>query len=632
MKQIKMITLFLCLFILGVVNVSAESFTLQLASPDHKSNIYFKRDGVNMPYQATLTQMHNSSRFYYTYCMDHGRNISEGASYTRHTLRSMKDSIYSNRSNMAKNENKVIAVMNNIFPYITLAEMNKRVNAHYGYSTGNSKYINLTERKAIAAAQARLWQLSGVTGNYTVDMSRSKSITEKDATDIEKTIDWLKTLKDFELDEPRISIVSSSYKYDSSKAKYVATVNYKVTVKQTDGAKVTHKISNNANSQVDTYNRSSGNYTYKAEFDSAVDDVTITIKVANKMSNFREVRVYENNTWQDLIGSTSTEEGDSASTFVRLTGNNTATYRVYKKDTAGRIVQGVKFRLAGYGKNLVCTVDHTGFCDFPSLEPGTYTLTEESVPQGYIKLISTKSVVIKDSDVGHLVEDNVVNDVTKVQISKQDITTGKELPGAHLQIKNSAGNILYSWTSTNTPYYIDRLPFGKYTLVETIAPKGYKKLKTETTFEITNGNLVKIIVSNAPTKIKISKKDLTTGKELPGAHLQIKNSAGDIVAEWVSTSEPHYIEGLPLGKYTLTETIAPDGYKKSEKEYPFEITNDNEVDITVYNEYIVVDTKEEEIKVPKTDSYAKNIIYIVGGAIMVAGTLMGVHALKSKKA
>lgn len=69
----------------------------------------------------------------------------------------------------------------------------------------------------------------------------------------------------------------------------------------------------------------------------------------------------------------------------------------------------------------------------------------------------------------------------------------------------------------------------------------------------------------------IHKTDIATGKELPGATLQVLDSRGDIIEEWVSTKEPHDIvalhdktQGLKDGKYTLREITAPYGYDIAE--------------------------------------------------------------------
>lgn len=65
------------------------------------------------------------------------------------------------------------------------------------------------------------------------------------------------------------------------------------------------------------------------------------------------------------------------------------------------------------------------------------------------------------------------DDVTKVEISKQDIATGKELPGAKLCILDKNGKTVKSWTSSEKPYYMEKLPIGEYTLHEEAAPEGY---------------------------------------------------------------------------------------------------------------------------------------------------------------
>ena len=60
-------------------------------------------------------------------------------------------------------------------------------------------------------------------------------------------------------------------------------------------------------------------------------------------------------------------------------------------------------------------------------------------------------------------------------------------------------------------------------------------------------------------RIKISKQDIATKTELPGATLVIKDANGDVIETWESTDTPVEFE-LDAGKYTLCETIAPVGY------------------------------------------------------------------------
>ena len=99
---------------------------------------------------------------------------------------------------------------------------------------------------------------------------------------------------------------------------------------------------------------------------------------------------------------------------------------------------------------------------------------------------------------------------TKLQISKQDITTNEELEGATLQIldaneneiKDEQGNVLYKWVSTKTPHYIEDLAPGKYYLVETIAPNGYILNEEKIEFELKDdGKLVSVVMQNTKAPV-----------------------------------------------------------------------------------------------------------------------------------
>ena len=81
------------------------------------------------------------------------------------------------------------------------------------------------------------------------------------------------------------------------------------------------------------------------------------------------------------------------------------------------------------------------------------------------KLLDNATVIMRD-------------DITKVQISKVDIATGKELPGVELVIRDKDGKELDRWTSTDKPHYIEKLPAGDYTLTEITAPSGYQIAET----------------------------------------------------------------------------------------------------------------------------------------------------------
>ena len=121
------------------------------------------------------------------------------------------------------------------------------------------------------------------------------------------------------------------------------------------------------------------------------------------------------------------------------------------------------------------------------------------------------------------------------------------------------------------------------------------------------------------TIVSISKKDATTKKELPGATLVLKNDKGEIVETWVSTDEEHVIYNLPLGKYTLIEEKAPDGYVLSKEEITFELT-----EVGVEKRVVMYNDVEEEIEVPvePTSSFSTMTTGIVGLIVIGLGSML----------
>ncbi|MBR3162038.1 MAG: hypothetical protein IKF19_04840 [Bacilli bacterium] len=179
--------------------------------------------------------------------------------------------------------------------------------------------------------------------------------------------------------------------------------------------------------------------------------------------------------------------------------------------------------------------------------------------------------------------------VDKVTISKQDITTKSELPGAKLEIKTTNGSVVDSWTSSKSVHEVKLNP-GTYILTETIAPEGYDKSTEEIKFTVTNKGVTRnVVMYNTPTKkevkkISISKQDVTTKEELSGASLEVKDSNGKVIDKWTSSSTPHIITDLKPGTYTLSETLAPEGYELSTETVNFEVDENGEASpVVMYN-------------------------------------------------
>ena len=187
---------------------------------------------------------------------------------------------------------------------------------------------------------------------------------------------------------------------------------------------------------------------------------------------------------------------------------------------------------------------------------------------------------------------------SQLTVSKKDLAGTTDLPGATFEVQDENGDVVRTvynetlrWTTTADALVktITGLKDGSYQLVETKAPTGYT-IADPISFTVEKGKIYRsvdgeqaeidtIAMEDQATEVIISKTDITTGKELPGATLQIlkkvkaATDAGEEVEkeetvitiygeklEWKSTGEPKNIKGLPAGEYILRESAAPDGY------------------------------------------------------------------------
>ncbi len=121
--------------------------------------------------------------------------------------------------------------------------------------------------------------------------------------------------------------------------------------------------------------------------------------------------------------------------------------------------------------------------------------------------------------------------------------------------------------------FTQNLPFGEYYIKELAAPDGYvssdEVLEVKAEYQGQDVKVVQLssVFKNQPTKVVVSKSDLTTGVELSGATLTVLDKDGNVVDTWKSVKgEQHLIERLTVGEtYTLREEMAPYGYLKAEE-------------------------------------------------------------------
>jgi LPXTG-motif cell wall-anchored protein len=231
---------------------------------------------------------------------------------------------------------------------------------------------------------------------------------------------------------------------------------------------------------------------------------------------------------------------------------------------------------------------------------GKYYVKEVFAPDGFVTTDEVQEFTFEyaGEDQAEVSYDfTFENQPTTVELTKTDLTTGEELPGAHLKVTDSDGNTVDEWTSTEEIHVIKELVVGKeYTMTETKPADGYVTAES-ITFTVENtAEIQKVEMKDDVTKVEISKTDITGETEIPGAKLTILDKDDQVVESWTSTEETHYIEKLPIGKYTLREEQAPKGYLLT-SDVTFEVTDTGEVQKVAMKD----DTAKGKVILNKTD-------------------------------
>ena len=249
------------------------------------------------------------------------------------------------------------------------------------------------------------------------------------------------------------------------------------------------------------------------------------------------------------------------------------------------------------------TTDKEGKAVLKNLPLGSYKIVETSAPTGFVLNSEAQTVTFtyKDQETP-VIEQTATfeNERQKVEISveKQDADTEKAVAGAEfgLYAKNDIeahGTVIVKADSLlgkavsgedGKAVFTQDLPFGEYYIKELAAPNGYvssdEVLEVKAEYQGQDVKVVQLssVFKNQPTKVVVSKSDLTTGVELSGATLTVLDKDGNVVDTWKSVKgEQHMIERLTVGEtYTLREEMAPYGYLKAE-EITFTIEDTGEI-------------------------------------------------------
>ena len=252
----------------------------------------------------------------------------------------------------------------------------------------------------------------------------------------------------------------------------------------------------------------------------------------------------------------------------------------------GRVIPGTVFQVTGidnsYSSQWTTTEDGTVS---ERVEPGTYQITEVSVPAPYY-LPENEADRVQTISLFHgAVRSAVFKDyrTPTLTIYKLDSVSGAPIEGARFHVTYTrTGNIpdapatydfgeLYSNADGEIPLHETgtRLFPGQYTVTEVAPAPGFQMREPTTQTVMINGSESRSVTFyNAPLSgIVVEKYDSVTGLALPGATFRLRYLSGTsgtdgtvIGTKTTGPSGSAIWTGLEPGTYIVEEVSAPSGY------------------------------------------------------------------------
>lgn len=203
------------------------------------------------------------------------------------------------------------------------------------------------------------------------------------------------------------------------------------------------------------------------------------------------------------------------------------------------------------------------------LEEGkTYTLIEETAPEGYVRAEEITFTVTNEK-----VDQEVNMFDAQVKVTKTDALTGDAVQGAEFTVFDKDGNIVDKWTTDGTAHAVSGLDAGsEYVLKETKTPEGYMTAPDRTLVVSGEQNMdVEINEQPVLTDIEVQKVDAQTKKVIRSKDFEFtmysdadcKNAITTVSAD--KNAGTATFKNLRYGTYYIKETKAPTGYLLSKE-------------------------------------------------------------------
>ncbi|KGL39636.1 hypothetical protein EP56_13845 [Listeriaceae bacterium FSL A5-0209] len=336
-----------------------------------------------------------------------------------------------------------------------------------------------------------------------------------------------------------------------------------------------------------TTNNTTGAQTFKITFANTISTAYILkyssfIDANNQETASNSIKLAGANITTEQVETTSNvvvkvTDGGGSGTGVR------GTITVTKTDSGTTPLAGSTLALYDSTGTVVLrsgVSDSNGQVVFGALRYGNYLIKELVAPTGYVisdSLETGMAVNIAATTKAVTVKNALF--VGEVTLTKYQTSTTTALAGAVYQLKK--GNVVVQdnlTTDSNGKIKVSNLSAGSYSFVEVTPPTGYQLNTTPVPFTIAAKQTTAVAVSAydslIPGTISLTKEDSVTHVPLAGAVFKLLNSAGTTLQSNLTTNIQGKLEipNLPLGNYTLVETVAPTDYKLDATPIPFTIS------------------------------------------------------------
>lgn len=350
-------------------------------------------------------------------------------------------------------------------------------------------------------------------------------------------------------------------------------------------------------------------------------------------------------------------------TFTNTPAKGSAEWSKIDGATPGNLLAGSEWTLKGpsypTGVNVVdngdLDVDKTnGRFRIDNLQYGSYTLTENKAPTGFVLDTQVHTFTVTAADNG-IVQVGAIKNVpvkgsvkwTKVGDGGRDdllagttwTLTPTDPAGQPITVVDNQGR---DADPADGHFLVNDLPYGKYTISEASAPEGFELNTGSFPFTISENGATVTVNDGEPIVNKRTLGSVTweksdeDGNALAGSEWQLTGPDGTnttVVDNQAPDDEPadgaFRVEGLTWGNYTLVETKAPAGYQRLDTEFSFTIDGTH-LQAVVNDGHAIVNKQQVPPSLPLTGGLGTDTFLLAGGGLLALAGVGGfIHRRRS---